>query len=60
MHRLYVVLTEGDVDADARVRAAVVSAAIGGAVMHPLVMDLDDETLRSQLLQLSLQLLRER
>ena len=60
MHRLYVVLTDGDVDADARVRAAVVSAAIGGAVMHPLVMDLDDETLRSQLLQLSLQLLRER
>ena len=60
MQRLYVVLTDGDVDADARVRAAVVSAAIGGAVMHPLVMDLDDETLRSQLLQLSLQLLRER
>jgi AcrR family transcriptional regulator len=60
MHRLYVVLTDGDVDADARVRAAVVSAAIGGAVMHPLVMDLDDETLRSRLLQLSLELLRDR
>ena len=62
MHRLYVVLTDGDVDADAdaRVRAAVVSAAIGGAVMHPLVMDLDDEALRSRLLQLSLQLLRDR
>ena len=49
MTRLYVVLTGGDPGVDARVRAAMVSAAIGGAVMHPLVMDLDDETLRSQL-----------
>ena len=31
--------------------------AIGGAVMHPLVMDLDDETLRCELLRLSKQLL---
>jgi len=33
--------------------AAILTAAIGGAVMHPLVADLDDETLRSQLLQLA-------
>ena len=49
MDRLYTVLTGGDTGAEARVRAAMVSAAIGGAVMHPLVMDLDDETLRSHL-----------
>jgi len=53
MTRLYAVLTGGDTGVDARVRAAVVSAAIGGAVMHPLVKDLDDETLRSRLLELS-------
>ena len=57
MNRLYIVLTGGDTGADARVRAAMVSAALGGAVMHPLVNDIDDDTLRSQLLQLSLQLL---
>ena len=36
-----------------RVPAAMLTAAIGGAVMHPLVADLDDETLRSQLLRLA-------
>ena len=51
MDRLYAVLTGGDTGADARVRAAMVSAAIGGAVMHPLVADLDDATLRSELLK---------
>jgi AcrR family transcriptional regulator len=35
----------------ARVQAATLAAAIGGAVIHPLVLDLDDETLRSQLLK---------
>ena len=57
MARLFAVLTGGDAGADARVRAAMVSAAIGGAVMHPLVMDLDDKTLRTQLLSLSNQLI---
>ena len=58
MDRLSVVLTGGDTGVDARVRAAMVSAAIGGAVMHPLVMDLDDATLRSELLELSRAFLR--
>jgi AcrR family transcriptional regulator len=49
MHRLFTVLTGGDPGAAARVRGAMISAAIGGAVMHPLVVDLDDETLRSQM-----------
>ena len=34
----------------------MISAAIGGAVMHPLVVDLDDETLRSQMLDFTRQL----
>lgn len=57
MARLYTVLTGGDAGAEARVRAAMVSAAIGGAVMHPLVMDLDDDTLRSHLIYLTQQLI---
>ena len=43
MDRLSTVLTGDAPDVDARVRAAMVSAAIGGAVTHPLVADLDDE-----------------
>lgn len=49
MDRLFAVLTGGDASAAARVRGAMISAAIGGAVTHPLVMDLDDETLRSEM-----------
>ena len=37
----------------ARLPAAMLLAAISGAVMHPLVVDLDDDTLRSQLLHLA-------
>jgi AcrR family transcriptional regulator len=33
----------------ARVQAATLAAAIAGAVIHPLVLDLDDESLRSHL-----------
>ena len=53
MHRLYRALMGGDSGPDARVPAAMLSAAIGGAVMHPLVADLDDDTLRAQLLHLA-------
>jgi len=35
----------------ARVQAATVAAAIAGAVIHPLVLDLDDQSLRSELLK---------
>jgi hypothetical protein len=31
----------------------MLTAAIGGAVMHPITADLDDDTLRSQLLHLA-------
>ena len=57
MERLHIVLTGGETTPDARVRAAMASSAIGGAVMHPLVVDLDDETLRSLLLHLTRRLL---
>ncbi len=36
-------------DVSARVRAAVLSGAIGGAVIHPLVAGLDDDALRMEL-----------
>ena len=54
--RLYGVLL-GDAGDEARVRAAMLSGAIGVAVMHPLVADVDDESLRSQLLLLTRRLL---
>jgi hypothetical protein len=56
MDRLFTVLTGGDTGAKARVRGAMISAAIGGAVMHPLVADLDDETLRAQMLHFTRQI----
>jgi AcrR family transcriptional regulator len=57
MERLSSVLTGDAPDVDTRVRAAMVSAAIGGAVTHPLVADLDDETLRTELFNHSLRIL---
>ena len=53
MDRMYRLLMGDDAAAGARVPAAMLTAAIGGAVMHPIVADLDDETLRAQLLHLA-------
>jgi AcrR family transcriptional regulator len=53
LDRLYRLLTAEDAGPDARIKAAMLTAAIGGAVMHPLAADLDDDTLRSQLLHLA-------
>jgi AcrR family transcriptional regulator len=53
MDSLYRILMGEDAGPDARVPAAMLTAAIGGAVMHPLVVDLDDETLRTQLQRLA-------
>jgi AcrR family transcriptional regulator len=58
MDRRNRLLTKGDTGAEARVRAALISTAIGGAVVHPLVSDLDDETLRLQLERLAKRLAR--
>jgi AcrR family transcriptional regulator len=53
MGRLYRLLMGDDAGPDARVPAAMLTAAIGGAVMHPIVADLDDATLRAQLRRLA-------
>jgi AcrR family transcriptional regulator len=49
MERLNRVLMGGAATPQARLRAATLAAAIAGAVIHPLVVDLDDDVLRSEL-----------
>lgn len=56
MERLYRVLLGGD-DEDRRIEGAMLSGAISSAVMHPLVGDVDDETLRIKLTDMSRRLL---
>jgi AcrR family transcriptional regulator len=53
MHRLRHILIGNDTRPEARVRTAMLIAAISGAVMHPFVTDLDDELVRSELLRLA-------
>jgi AcrR family transcriptional regulator len=53
MGRLYRILMGDRAGSADVVPAAMLTAAIGGAVMHPLVADLDDATLRLQLLRLA-------
>lgn len=50
MGRVYALLLGDDPATADRVRIAIVSGAIGAAVVHPLVADLDDDTLRRELL----------
>jgi len=50
--RMYGVLLDERGDREARVAAAVMTAAIAGSVVNPLVTDLDD-TLRATLLSLT-------
>ena len=57
MERVNRVLMGGASDPRARVQAAMLASAIAGAVIHPLVLDLDDESLRSQLLKQARKLL---
>ena len=51
MERVNRVLMGGVADPRARVQAAILASAIAGAVIHPLVLNLDDESLRSHLLK---------
>jgi AcrR family transcriptional regulator len=51
MARVNRVLMGGAANPRARVQAATLAAAIAGAVIHPLVLDLDDDALRSELLE---------
>ncbi|SON60829.1 HTH-type transcriptional regulator AcrR [Mycobacterium simulans] len=52
IRRLYGVLVD-NASEDARVSAAVLSGAIAVGVMHPLVADVDDDTLRAHLLRIT-------
>ncbi len=49
--RLYSAMLGDENGTRARVHAAMLSGVISVAVMHPLVVDIDDETLRGELLQ---------
>ena len=53
MERLYAVMVGDDADPAGAGPAAMMTAAIGGTVSHPLVMELDDDTLRTNLLKLA-------
>jgi AcrR family transcriptional regulator len=53
MRRLYRILMGNDDRPHARATAAMLTAAMAGAVTHPIVADLDDDTLRRQLRRLA-------
>lgn len=48
--RVYSLLLDDPANPAGQVRAAIVAAAIGGAIVNPIVAGLDDETLRTELL----------
>jgi len=54
---LYGILQDVNDDITARVSAALFSGAIAGTVINPLLDDIDDETLRGALLQLTTRML---
>lgn len=60
MVRVNRVLMAGATDPSARVQAALIAGFVAGAVIHPLVLDLDDQTLRAQLLRQARKLLGSR
>ena len=53
MDRMCRILMGDTIGHHERVSMAILTAAISGAVMHPMVAGLDDDTLRSQLQQLT-------
>jgi AcrR family transcriptional regulator len=53
MQRLRRALLGDDASPAARVRTAMLIATISGAVLHPMVADIDDDTLRTELLQMA-------
>jgi AcrR family transcriptional regulator len=53
MARLDRLLTGANAGPDSQVATAMLTAAISGAVVHPLVVERDDETLRTQLRHLA-------
>jgi AcrR family transcriptional regulator len=49
IERLYAALLGKEAGVEARLHAAMLSSAISVAVMHPLLVDVDEKTLRTQL-----------
>ncbi|MFN6552405.1 TetR/AcrR family transcriptional regulator [Mycolicibacterium septicum] len=57
IERLYAALLGTEAGVEARFHAAMLSSAISVAVMHPLLADIDGETLRGQLTQMTRRML---
>ena len=57
IERLYAALLGTEAGVEARLHAAMLSSAISVAVMHPLLADVDGETLRLQLKQMTSRML---
>lgn len=57
IERLYAALLGTEAGVEARFHAAMLSSAISVAVMHPLLADLDGDTLRAQLTQMTRRML---
>lgn len=53
MHSMGRTLTLDALEPEAQVRTAMLVAAVSGAVMHPFVAGIDDDTLRAELLRLA-------
>jgi AcrR family transcriptional regulator len=53
MNRVYALLLDEAADDASLMRTAIVSAAVGAAIVHPLVAHLDDETMRAELLRVT-------
>ena len=57
IERLYAALLGTEAGIEARLHAAMMSSAISVAVMHPLLADVDDETLRTHLIHMTRRML---
>jgi AcrR family transcriptional regulator len=57
IERLFAALLGTEAGVEARLHAAMLSSAISVAVMHPLVADVDDDTLRTQLKEMTRRML---
>jgi AcrR family transcriptional regulator len=53
IERLYGMLVGDEPGPDTQVRLAALTCVIGGTVSHPLVADIDDHTLRNQLMDMA-------
>jgi AcrR family transcriptional regulator len=53
MRKMQALLMGDDAGPEARVRTAMLVAAVSGAVLHPFVIDLPDDVLRANLLELA-------